>query len=137
MTSYEGAEQSLAQAVALLEERFDPAAIVLFGSRASGRSTDTSDFDLAILAAGTPPDAFAVAEARTDLEAVLGRAVDLVVLDDASPIVRMEILRNHRALRRRDAERWEDLCVRTLREYFDLKRVRAPIERALLAGGQP
>ena len=127
-------DEALDRAVAALEATFDPIAIVLFGSRASGRATDASDFDLATLIGAGAPDPFALARARVDLEALLGRTVDLVVLDDASPIVRMEILRNHRTLRNRDAERWEDFCVRTLHEYLDLKQVRAPIERALLAG---
>jgi predicted nucleotidyltransferase len=126
---------ALDRAVAVLEERFDPGTIVLFGSRSSGRSTAASDFDLAMLTT-TAHDPFALASARTDLEALLDRPVDLVVLNDASPIIRMEVLRNHRVLRDHDPERWEDFCVRTLHEYLDLKRTREPIERALLAGGR-
>jgi uncharacterized protein len=125
---------ALGRAIALLEERFHPIAIVLFGSRASGRQRDESDFDLAILAGGSHVDALAVASARTDLEDVLRKSADLVVLDDASPILAMEVLRNHRTLRLRDEEAFERFVVRTLGAYFDLKRVREPIERALLSG---
>ena len=57
--------------------------------------------------------------------------MDLVVLDTASPILRMEVLRRHRMLVQKDPERFEQFVVRTLAEYFDLKRVREPIERAL------
>ena len=39
-----------------------------------------------------------VATAKADLEEVLGRDEGLVVLDDASPILAMEVLRSHRAV---------------------------------------
>jgi hypothetical protein len=46
----------------------------------------------------------------------------------------MEVLRSHRVLAMRDAEAFETFTVRTLMAYFDLKRVREPIERAILSG---
>lgn len=118
--------------VELLEERFRPLAILLFGSRARGVQHAGSDHDLAILAGRPLPDAFAVAAAKSDLEDVLGADVDLVVLDAASPILAMEILRDHAVLQMRDREAFEEFVVRTLGAYFDLKRVRAPIEAAIL-----
>ena len=126
-------DASLERAIAMLEERFSPAAIVLFGSRARGTQRRASDFDLAILVGTTSLDALAVAATKTDLEAMLHRDADLIVLDGASPILAMEILRNHRVLRCGDAEAWERFMVHTLGAYFDLKRVREPIERALLS----
>lgn len=128
-------DAKLEQAAALLEERFDPRAIVLFGSRAQGRQRADSDHDLAMLVGRPVPDVFAVATARSDLEDLLGGDVDLVVLDEASPILAMEILRGHVVLRRRDPDAFENFVVRTLGAYFDLKRVREPIESALVGTG--
>ena len=127
-------EESLQEAAALLENRFRPSAILLYGSRATGSAGPTSDVDLAILVGGASVDPFAVARTKTDLEEMLRSPVDLVVLDDASPILRMEVLRRSRILRRRDPERFETFVVRTIGEYFDLKKVREPIEKSLLAG---
>ena len=64
---------------------------------------------------------------------MLAQSVDLVILDSASPILAMEILRAHRILTERDPEAFEAFTVRTLSAYFDLKRVRAPSERAILS----
>jgi len=55
-----------------------------------------------------------------------------VILNDASPIVAMEVLRAHRPLAVRDPEALESFTVRTVLMYDDLKRIRAPIEQALL-----
>lgn len=126
------ATSRLSTAVTLIEERLRPAAVVLFGSEVAGRAHSGSDVDLGVLVGGALPDAFAIAGLRTELEAMLGRNVDLVVLDTASPILAMEVLRSHRMLKERDAEAFEAFTVRTLGAYFDLKTVRAPIERALL-----
>ncbi len=136
MSAGQAAESpALEGALSLLEKRLHPLAVLLFGSRATGRERSTSDFDLAILLGGPVPDPMALAEIRTDLEDVLGHDVNLVALDEASPIIRMEALRAHRLLRCRDPELFERFVVRTLGEYFDLKRVREPIERALLSRG--
>jgi predicted nucleotidyltransferase len=124
-------EPTLAAALSLLEERYHPVAVLLFGSHTSGLEKPDSDVDLGLLLGRAAPDAFSLARTRTDLEEVLGKSVDLVVLDTASPILRMEVLRRHRMLVQKDPERFEQFVVRTLGEYFDLKRVREPIERAL------
>jgi hypothetical protein len=127
-------EEALSRAAALLENRFRPAAILLYGSRARGNDQASSDIDLAILIGRAGVDPFAIAAAKTDLEEILGAPVDLAVLDEVSPILRMEALRCHRILRKREPEVFETFVVRTLGDYFDLKKVREPIERALLAG---
>ena len=79
------------------------------------------------------PDAFTVAGLEADLGDILGGPVDLVVLDAASPMLAMEVLRSHRVLAMRDPEAFETFTVRTIMAYFDLKRVREPIERAILS----
>jgi predicted nucleotidyltransferase len=129
--------ERLARAVPLLERRLHPAAIVLFGSQATGHARPDSDVDLGVLLGGAAPDPFSMAGLKTDLEDLVGRPVDLVVLDSASPILAMEVLRSHRMLAQRDPELFEAFTVRSVLAYLDLKRVRAPIERALLgkAGG--
>ena len=126
---------ALTRAVQLLETQLRPAAILLFGSRAGGTARPDSDVDLGVLCGRPTPNAFAVAGLKTELEDVLGAAVDLVVLDGASPILGMDVLRSHRVLAMRDPEAFETFTVRTLMAYFDLERVREPIERAILSRG--
>lgn len=125
---------ALRKAVDDLARRFRPAAILLYGSRATGQAREGSDVDLALLFAGEPvPSAFELAAARTDLEALLGRNVDLVVLDQASPILAMQILKKGIVLQQRNPQALPEFTMNALAAYFDLKQTRKPIEEALLA----
>lgn len=114
----------------------DPAAVFLFGSQASGRGRPQSDHDLAVLLAARSPDWEMVRRLQLDLEEILRTEVDLVVLDDASPVVAMQVLQQGRLLDCRDAQALENFTVRTLTDYADLKFTRAPIEKRLLAGAR-
>lgn len=118
--------------VDLIDRRVQPAAILLYGSAATGRTHASSDVDLALLVGGALPDAFALAALRVDLAALLGRDVDVVLLDTASPILAMEVLRHHRPLTNRRPALLDQFLAKTLSAYFDLKRVRRPIEAMLL-----
>jgi predicted nucleotidyltransferase len=124
----------LGEAVKLIDERLRPAAILLYGSAAEGRMRADSDVDIAVLVGAAPPDPFAMARLRTEVEAAIGRDTDLVVLDTASPILAMEVLRRHRMLVCHDNDLLRRFIVKTLGAYFDLKMIRRPIERALNRG---
>lgn len=127
----------LLDATRLVVGALDPAALLMFGSRASGRARTASDHDLAVLVGRREkPDWQLLRRLQLDLEDRLGSDVDLVVLDDSSPILAREVLRDGRLLDNRDPQALEDFLVRTLTDYEDLKITRAPIERRLL-GGKP
>ena len=123
---------SLSQAVTLLQQRFDPVAILLYGSYARQQAHPGSDIDLAIFQPRRKPDIFELNLARIDLEDLCRRPVDLVILEEASPILAMQILRNHQLLALQDRRPLDAYVVKTLTDYADLKIVRRPIEEALL-----
>jgi len=125
----------LAVATGRIVEALDPAAVLLFGSQAAGRGGPLSDHDFAVLSAGTRPGWEEVRRLQSDLEDILGTEVDIVVLDDASPVVAMQAFREGRLLACRDAQSLENFVVRTLTDYADLKITRAPIERRLMETG--
>jgi predicted nucleotidyltransferase len=104
----------------------------LFGSAVRGRLTTESDIDIALLFA-EPPDALRVLDMREDLTTLLGRQADLVNLNQASPILGMQILRSGEIVFERSARAAREFRVRTIFAYFDLKQVRKPIEEALLS----
>jgi len=54
-TKKEKAEKILAKLIELLKEELDPEKIILFGSRAKGKSAPYSDIDLAIAGSTRPP----------------------------------------------------------------------------------
>jgi predicted nucleotidyltransferase len=106
----------------------DVAAAYLFGSQARGRSGPLSDVDLGVW---TSPgiDARGRFELRLRLtravEQVLdGQPVDLVVLDDASPLLRHRAWRDGELLLDRDPRTRIRDEARTLVEYLDTKPLR-------------
>ncbi len=133
------ASAKLQQAEDFLEEHFGLDTLWVFGSEAHGRARPDSDIDLAALFR-TRPQPLAVLGARGDLEEILGREVDLVDLDRASPILAMQVLKHGRLLLDRDPRRRIAFVVRTRSLYEDLKILRRGSEKRLLervAGGRP
>jgi hypothetical protein len=131
--------EDLSRAADWLDRRFGLDALWLFGSEARGRAGPESDLDLAALFL-RPPTSFERFEAAVDLGALLGREVDLIDLDSASPILAMQVLRHGRLLVDRNRTRRAAFFSRALSLYEDLKIVRRGAERALLervAGGRP
>lgn len=117
--------------------------LVVFGSRASGRPRPTSDLDVGVL-----PDT-GDSEVRRKLQIKLAVAladlapegrVDVVLLDEAPPLLRHRILSSGRLLICRDREAWTELLVRTMREHGDRQWVYElliPAQRRRLTEGLP
>ncbi len=83
-------DSALSQLKAALATSSKVRLAVLFGSRATGKARDSSDFDVGIL----PASALtlqAELELATALSAAVGREVDLVRLDTADPLVGREV----------------------------------------------
>jgi predicted nucleotidyltransferase len=101
-------------------------AVYLFGSVARGDDVATSDVDVAVLFESPPPPQL-LGSALTlegDLERLLARPVDLVVLNSASPDLVHRILRDGVLVLDRDRTRRVRLEVAKRNEYFDLEPVR-------------
>ncbi|MGQ0504886.1 MAG: type VII toxin-antitoxin system MntA family adenylyltransferase antitoxin [Myxococcaceae bacterium] len=75
----------------------DVQAVYLFGSQASGTSTERSDFDIAVLAPHPIHEALRW-ELSSRLAETLGAEVDLVDLRAASTVMRVQILAKDRIL---------------------------------------
>jgi len=102
----------------------------LIGSFATGKSRPDSDVDVAVLFSRIP-DHMEILDLRERLSGGLKRDIDLVVLNDAGPIIRMQALKTGIRLRAEKGA-YEDFFVRTVNDYDDLKQIRAPIEEAVL-----
>ncbi|MEM8534401.1 MAG: HepT-like ribonuclease domain-containing protein [Chloroflexota bacterium] len=95
----------------------------LFGSRAQSHARPDSDYDVAVL---FDADLTTRERGRWQLE-LIGRLidtyssddVDLVVLNDAPPILRFEAIRHQRLLYNRDDQQRMALHTRTMQEWFD------------------
>jgi len=102
------------------------AAVYLFGSTARGDSRPGSDVDVAILFEQDPPRTLeglhtALAD---DLQARLGRRVDLVVLNHASSDLVHRVLRDSILVCERNRSARVRFEVRLRNEYFDMEPIR-------------
>lgn len=107
----------------------------LFGSVARGQSGPLSDVDVAVLLdpAITPQDRVAVAAALVEeLERRCCR-MDLVLLEEASPLLRHRVFRDGVLLLERDARRRVAFEARAIQEYLDFQPLAAIYDRALIA----
>lgn len=132
------ASARLQRAVDFLDEQFGLDTLWIFGSEAQDKARPDSDIDLAALFSRRPQP-LDVLGARGDLEEILGREVDLVDLDRASPILAMQVLKHGRLLVDRDPKRRIAFVVRTRSLYEDVKILRRASEKRLLervAGGR-
>ncbi|MBI4843059.1 MAG: nucleotidyltransferase domain-containing protein [Nitrospirae bacterium] len=104
----------------------------IFGSAVSGRLTEESDIDIGLLF-GNAPGFQDVLKITAEVSEAAGRQVDIVVLNDSSPIIRMQVLKNGELLKKGDAA-YCDFYVRTVKEYDDLKHIRKEAEEKMLKG---
>jgi predicted nucleotidyltransferase len=113
-----------------LDRRFGLDTLWLYGSEAQGTAKPGSDVDLAALFRHRtePLDVF---DARTRLEEILHRDVDLVDLDQASPVLGMQVLKHGTLLVDRNPGRRHTAFSRILGLYEDVKLIRREVEREL------
>ena len=105
---------------------------VIFGSHASGRATAESDVDLGIrwAKALSLPERNAVLDR---LERAVRASVDCIVLDEATPLLRMEIARNGLLLRAPDPAEWPAFCARAMLDWWDFAPYAQRMHRAARA----
>jgi uncharacterized protein len=100
----------------------DVVSVYLFGSQATGRATASSDVDIGVLFSRAPERTFQGLQLGLagDLERVLGRRVDLVVLNRAPPDLVHRVLRDGRVIVDRHRARRLEFEVKARNEYLDL-----------------
>jgi len=111
----------------------DIAFAFLFGSSARGEMTAFSDVDIAIFFTGVV-NFHRINDLREDLSDLFGTEADIVVLNNASPIIRMQVLKKGTLIIDRNRRLYHEFFVNTVKEYDDLKRNRKDIEDKILRG---
>ncbi|MFP3940148.1 MAG: type VII toxin-antitoxin system MntA family adenylyltransferase antitoxin [Thermoanaerobaculia bacterium] len=132
-------ERNLDELVALLDRRVGVDCLWVYGSEADGRARADSDLDVAVLFR-TRPSALDLAGLQSDAEAVTGRPVDLVDLDQASPILAYQVLRHGRLVVDRNPSRRHRFTAGVPGRREDVLLMRRPIEERLIRrvlGGSP
>lgn len=105
----------------------------LFGSFAKGTASADSDVDVAVLF-DEMPDAYRINALRDRLATVLKADVDIVVLNSASPIIRMQVLKYGVVICRKTEAAYNNFYVDTFNQYTDLKMIRKSAEENILRG---
>jgi hypothetical protein len=118
----------------LVQGRPEIQLVCLFGSRARNQVLKTSDYDIAVLLESTPDDLSRykldlvndlILDLRTD-------AVDVVILNQAPPLLKMTVYRDAQILFAATSAAWPRFAVRTLQEYEDTKPLRATFNHYLI-----
>jgi predicted nucleotidyltransferase len=111
-------------------------AAYLFGSQARGSAGPKSDVDVGVVVAGLPSGGVErverVAAMQADLEALLRRDVDLVLLDEAGPDLLHRVLRDGVLLHEGDHRRRLEFEVQARNAYFDLLPILQRYRRTVL-----
>ena len=106
----------------------------LFGSGAARGPEEARDIDVAV-AFARAPGLMELAALASDLERLVGKTVDVIDLDEASTLLRWEVLRTGRLLVAPDEAVWLAFAARVPLEYADLRpyldREAAGLRRAL------
>jgi len=116
-----------------LDKRGEVSLAFIFGSFAEGRLNKESDVDIALLFR-VEPDISTLTDIMNWISVIVKRDVDIVVLNNASPIIRMQVLRKGRLLKKVDERIYCDFYLRTVKEYDDIKIIRRAQEENILKG---
>lgn len=115
------------------EDKEEAVLVFVFGSFTGGHMTEESDVDIAILFKDMP-DFKEILQLKEDISELVKREADIVVLNNSSPIVRMQVLKKGVLIIKKSSAIYNDFFVRTVKEYDDLKHLRREIEKNILKG---
>jgi len=107
----------------VVEARSDVRLAYLFGSSVRGEVRPQSDADVAVLFSGSPP-VESLDPLVAELETAAGRGVDLVVLNDAPPLLAHEVVSTGTCLVCRDDDERVRFVARTVSRYLDTAHLR-------------
>jgi len=114
-----------------LEGRGQILLFFVFGSFVTRRVTPHSDIDIGILFE-TVPDVYETNRLRDELTGLLNRDTDVIVLNNASPILRMQVLKKGMLVFSKERRYFHQFFVDTVNQYDDLKQIRKNCEDNIL-----
>jgi len=131
--SYAPIDNMVKKLTEILGKQNDIVLAFLFGSYQKGEITSFSDLDIAIFFTAVR-DFYGLNALKEEISEMSGLEVDIVVLNNASPVIKMQVLKNGALLVNRDRKAYNDFFIHTVNEYDDLKRTRKEIEDNILRG---
>jgi len=104
----------------VLQERSDVRYALLFGSAVTRGPENARDLDVAV-SFTSPLSLMDLGRLAADLEAAVAREVDLIDVDEATTLLRWEIVRANTPIFVRDRDAWLELLTRVPIERADLE----------------
>ena len=105
----------------------------LFGSKARGSNTPESDTDIAVLLSEIPKEMLEYYLDLTDrISKALLDSVDLVILNNASSMLKHQVIKFGKLLYSRDLTARVEFEAKAEKEYLDFKRRRERYDEALI-----
>lgn len=95
---------------------------LIFGSHAEGRQKKVSDIDIGINFV-QPPEGMELLNLINALSELAGREVDVVVLNNASPFLRHQIMKNRIILTIKDIAAYRKFREKTISDYDEYKYI--------------
>lgn len=105
---------------------------LVFGSFAIGNFNHESDIDIGIYVNDKLYSEETIADIIDKFNELTDREIDIVVLNDADPIIIMQILANGKLINCKDKHQFNLYKARKISEYLDFKMSRKIIEDNLL-----
>ena len=106
---------------------------IFFGSEAQKMANPESDIDIALLNnAWKKPSGIDLMQFQQNLTDLMQQQVDIVVLNDASPIIAMQAIKNGIPLFIRNQKEYQKFEITLITDYADLKKMREPFEKNIL-----
>lgn len=107
--------------------------VFLFGSAASRKMAEGSDIDIGILFE-FQLDFYKVNEFKNELSSMFKREIDIANLNSASPVLKMQVLKNGVLVFAKDRKIYNQFYVDAINQYDDLKQTRKICEDNILKG---
>ena len=115
------------------EDKPNVVSVDLFGSYAQQKENEKSDVDIAILCEyNNIPTPLELIDWREDLESIIHKKVDLVCLNDVSPILGMQVDQYRKNLLMRNNRLYVNYQMKLFTMYAELKELRQPMEKNIL-----
>lgn len=119
--------------ISTLKRKIGIVAVILFGSQTKHEQRRDSDVDIAILFRHRNiPNAIQIVELKEELSNALSTEVDIICLNNASPIICMQVFKNGVTLIMSDKLKYDRFVLKSLAEYADLKYMRKSMEKNIL-----
>ena len=126
-------EERLEELVKFFGERELIVAAYLFGSYARGVQTPQSDVDIAVLFSRTPENLLEHhLRLSNDLSDILGKDVDLIILNVAPPLLRYQVIKHGRLIYCRNERERISFESKSMCEYLDFSRAARRYDECLL-----